>query len=89
MRYEEKPRTNCIYEKYCLLSSPCLLSGSKENPQDIKTQGIQIIEDTYHGVYFNKPFTNFDFSENNRKQQKTLGTPVSYLTKVKHQLGHI
>jgi len=85
MRYESKPRNNCVFEKFCFLSSVCLLSGSVDTASVLAVKGIELInkqcternEDCTQ-YYLNIPNT-FDFSENNRKKQRSLSVPVNYV----------
>ena len=85
MRYESKPRSNCVFEKYCFLSSTCLLAGNVETASVIAIKGRELINkqciernETCVGFYLNIPDT-FDFSNNNRTKQRSLSTPVSYV----------
>ena len=85
MRFETLPRSNCIYEKYCFLSSVCLLSRNLETADKIKELGIQLInEESKNRGDINydislKSLNNFDFSKNNLKAQTSLGAPVEYV----------
>ena len=85
MRFDKYPRKNCIYEKYCFLSSVCLLTSSKSISDEISRKCIKIInkQARYRNekicVGLNIP-DNFDFTINNIKSKRSLTTPVSFVT---------
>lgn len=85
MRFESKPRNNCVFEKYCFLSSTCLLARNVETASVIAIKGTELInkqcierKETCVGFHLYIPNT-FDFSNNNRTKQRSLSTPVSYV----------
>ena len=91
MRFESRPRTDCVYEKFCFLSSICLLSGDKDTAEKIAIGGTKLIQkdcDVRHelcnDIYLNIP-GNFNFSSKNRKKQRSLGVPASYVHTKKKQ----